>query len=261
MDVRGVGIASDLGLIALRGRVVDHGGYIVATTPDDPGYHNGNLLVLPAAPAPGELAAAVALFARELGAHPAIRHVTLYWDGATGAGADDELAAAGFERTCRHAMAARAVRPAAPPPDLAVRVLAPDELMRAAELAFTLAEPPDEPFRQFLHRRGAAQRDLVLRGVARFWGAFDDGTLVASLGLVRLGRLCRYQDVQTAAAHRRHGVAAALLAIAAGDDLAADAEQLVICTVAGSDAERVYERAGFRTVEHIVSAHRSSPVS
>jgi hypothetical protein len=48
-------------------------------------------------------------------------------------------------------------------------------------------------------------------------------------------------------------VASALLAAAA----AHTAEQLVIVAQAGSSGQRVYERAGFRVVEHTVSACRS----
>jgi GNAT superfamily N-acetyltransferase len=81
-------------------------------------------------------------------------------------------------------------------------------------------------------------------------------TTVGSLGLVRLGRLGRYQDVQTAPSHRRRGIAAALLAAAAGDTKAAGVDQLVIKTESGSEAARVYEREGFRAIERTVSACR-----
>ena len=71
-----------------------------------------------------------------------------------------------------------------------------------------------------------------------------------------LFRLGRYQEVQTAASHRRTGIAAALLSVAGAEAIAAGVEQLVIMTMAGSDGERVYARAGFRTVERIAVACR-----
>ncbi len=264
MDPGGVGRATELALIATRGEVIDRGAYVVARTPDDPSYHHGNLLVLPAPPRPGELAWALALFAREVATSPAVRHVTLSWRGDAGGapggphapGVHDELVAAGFAIEVTQAMVARAPRPASPPPGIELRPLAPDELARAAELRFVGGDGHDGAYRQFLHRRAAWQRDLVSRGSARFWGAFDDRTLVASLGVVRLGPLGRYQDVQTAQSHARRGIATALLAVAGGEAIAAGATQLVIMTAAGSAAARVYERAGFRTVERIVSACR-----
>jgi GNAT superfamily N-acetyltransferase len=257
MEVRSLGLATDLALIATRGRVVDRGAYIVTATPDDPGYYYGNMLVLPAPPQPGQVAAAIELFAREVAVDPAIRHVTLCWDGVTGeTGAADELTAAGFELDPTLVMTAPRLAPLAAPIGIELRPLGPDELARAAELDFAIGDRHDEARRQFLHRRAAWHRDLVSRGSAQFWGAFDDRTLVGSLGLVRLGRLGRYQDVQTAPSHRRRGIAAALLAAAAGEATTAGVEQLVITTVWGSDAARVYERAGLRVRERTASACR-----
>jgi GNAT superfamily N-acetyltransferase len=262
MEIRSLGLATDLALIATRGRVVDRGTYLVAVTPDDPGYYHGNLLVLPGPPRPDELVPSIELFAREIAVDPAIRHVTLCWDGVTGElGAAAELAGAGFAIDTTLVMTAPAVRAPAVPPGLELRLLGPDELARAAELAFAVGGDEHEATRQFLHRRAAWHRDLVARGAAQFWGAFDDRTLVGSLGLVRLGRLGRYQDVQTAPSHRRRGIAAALLSAAAGEAVRAGVEQLVIKTLSGSEAERVYERAGFRTTERTVSACRAPAIS
>ncbi|HEX4419100.1 MAG TPA: GNAT family N-acetyltransferase [Kofleriaceae bacterium] len=265
MLVHSVGLTTDLALIATRGRVVDRGGYLVTCTPDDPGYFHGNMLVLPAPLRPGELPAMIDLFAREVAIDPEIRHVTLMWDGVTGdTGAPDELAAAGFVRETRRVMVAPQVTAPAAPRGIELRPLAPDELARAAELDFAIREDDrtgddhaSEAYRRFRHRRAAWQRELVIRRLAQFWGAFDDRTLVGSLGLVQLGRLGRYQDVQTTRSHRRRGVASALLATAAAAATARSGiEELVIQTVAGNAAERVYQRAGFRTIEHTVSAYR-----
>jgi len=256
MRVTGLGLGTDLALIALRGKVVDRGDYLVATTPDDPGYFYGNLLVLPPPMRAGDLAGLLALFARELGGEPELRHVTFCWDGVL----DDpaavvELTAAGFEVETTQVMTATAFPAIAAPPDIEVRPLSPDELVRTVELDFPAHGDP-EAQRRFLHRRAAWQRDLVARGRARFWGAFSAHALVGSLGLVKLGRLGRYQDVQTAASHRRRGIASALLSAAARDALAGGVEQLVIMTDVGGDAARVYQRVGFRVAEHTASACR-----
>jgi hypothetical protein len=42
MGLGGVGRATELALIATRGQVIDRGAYVVARTPDDPGYYHGN---------------------------------------------------------------------------------------------------------------------------------------------------------------------------------------------------------------------------
>lgn len=256
MHVRGIGLTTDLALIATRGRIVDRGHYLVARTPDDPGYYYGNLLVLPSAPPPGKLPALRALFAREVATDPAVQHETFVWDAPTDAIASrDELVAAGFELETTWVMTAAQLAPVPAPRGLELRPLAPDELPRAAELDFAISGGGHEGYRRFLHRRAAWQRELVLRRQAQFWGAFDAQTLVGSLGVVQLARLGRYQDVQTAPSHRRRGVASALLA-AAGEAALASVDELVIKTLVDSDAARVYHRAGFRTVERTMSACR-----
>ncbi|HET9989302.1 MAG TPA: hypothetical protein VFQ65_12315, partial [Kofleriaceae bacterium] len=67
-----------------------------------------------------------------------------------------------------------------------------------------------------------------------------------------MDKVARYQDVQTAVAYRKRGLASALLAAAARD---VPADRYVIMT-AGGEAERVYARAGFQLAEHTVSACR-----
>jgi len=253
--IRSLGLATELALAATRGSVEDRGDYLVVRTPDDPGYYYGNLLVLPAAPQVGEVAFWTRRFTDELGRSfdpGAIRHVTFAWDGTAGdTGAADELRAAGFTIEVTETMVATQV--AAPPPALPIRVLTADEVLDTAGLAWRVGDRHDERFREFLHRRARWHRDLVARGIARFYGAHDGDALVASCGLVTLGERARYQDVQTAETHRGRGLAGALLAACAAD---ARVAQVVIVAQPDSVAARVYARAGFRAVERSASACR-----
>lgn len=258
MNVRSIALTTDLALAATRGRITDRGGYLVVETPDDPGYYYGNLLVLPAPPQAGDVARWVRTFSDEFGENPAIRHVTLCWDGITGdAGAADELRGAGFSIDRYEVMVADTVD--ALPSALPIRELTADELTTTADLAWMIGDRHDETYRQFLYRRAAWHRDLVGRGIARFYGAFDGAKLVASLGIVRVVDVGRYQDVQTLPVYRRRGLARALLATAANAALAEGAERVVIVAEPESAAGRLYARAGFRTIEHASSACRYPP--
>lgn len=254
MLVHSLGLSTDLELLARRGkgRIVDRGDYLAVTTPEDPGYYFGNLLVLRAPPRAGEVATWVQRFADEIGRDPAIEHVTLRWDGIHGdVGPRAELEAAGFTLDTDLVMVASSVVPARC--DVTLRPLAPDELAATADLAFAISDRHDDAYRRFVHRRAAWKRELVTGGEATWWGAFDGASLVGSLGLVPLGTRARYQDVQVAASHRRRGIASALLAASAD---AAGVDTLVIVALPGSAAARVYERAGFRAVERTASACR-----
>ena len=258
MNVRSIALTTELALAATRGRITDRGNYLVVETPDDPGYYYGNLLVLPAAPQPGEVAFWMHKFADELAANRAIKHVTLRWDGITGdAGAEDELVGAGFTIETSQLMVADEVEDARAP--LPIRELAEADVLATADLAWELGDRHDEPFRKFLQRRATWHRDLVARGTAQFFGAFDGAKLVASLGIALVGNIGRYQDVQTHAAYRRRGLARALLATAARAALARGVDRVAIVAEPDSDAARVYARAGFRVLEHTVGACRYPP--
>jgi len=252
MLVRSLGLTTELELARTRGEVIDRDDYLVVVTPEDPSYYFGNLLVLPAPPQVGEVAYWTRKFAHELGRDPAIRHVALRWDGIAGdVGALDELVTAGFRVEVTEVMVATAVAPA--PTALPIRALTAAELAAAAELEYAIGDRHDESFRQFLLRRAAWKQRLVLEGRAHVLGAFDGDQLVGSLGIVPLGAHARYQDVQTAASHRKRGIASALPAAAAAYTPGA---RLVIIAEAGSNAARLYERAGFRTVERLAAACR-----
>ncbi len=252
---RSVGLQTDLELAATRGPVIDRDDYTLVTTPDDPSYYTGNTLVLPTAPQVGEVAYWTRKFAAELGHDREIRHVALRWDGIAGdVGARSELEAASFAIDTSVVM--RAPRTISAPSTIyEVRPLGVREMQSTAELAFAIGDQHDETMRTFLARRAAWQAQLVGAGKAMWWGAFDHGTLVGSLGLVALGDRARYQDVQTAATHRKRGVASALL-VAAANALLPSVSTLIIVAEPDSAAQRVYTRAGFVVFERVVAACR-----
>ena len=266
MIVRSLALTTELALAAMRGRVTDRDDYIVVETPDNPGFYDGNVLVLPAPPQVGEVTYWTRRFGDELGKNPAIKHVTLWWDGTNGdEGAAAELRAAGFALMSNQVMVAErgarageqpATYSATPAEPLLPRVLTPDEVLATADLAYTLGDRHDDTYRLFLDRRATWHSDLVARGLATFWGVFDGELLVASLGLVWLGKLARYQDVQALPSHRRRGLAGALLALSAQEAFARGAERVVIIAEPDSEASRVYARLGFRSVERTVNARR-----
>lgn len=266
MIVRSLALTTELALAAMRGRVTDRSDYLVVETPDNPGYYDGNVLVLPAPPQVGEVHYWTRRFIDELGRNPAIKHVSLWWDGTNGdEGAAAELRAAGFTLMTNQVMVAergmRAAEASAPyhttGAPITVRELAPDDVLATADLAYTIGDRHDDSYRLFLDRRAAWQRDLVAGGRATFWGAFDGTTLVASLGLVWLDDVARYQDVQTLPTHRRRGLAGALLDASTSAAFARGCARVVIIAEPDSDAARVYARYGFRTVERTVNARRA----
>ena len=250
MRLRSVGLKTELGLAATQGKLADRGDYVVVRTPDNPGYYFGNFLVL--AEPLRELAPWLARFADEFRDDTQIQHVAFRWDSTDEAGAIEELRAARFDVQDDFVMTATEV--SARPIPYEIRPLLPHEMQVVADLAFSISDDHSDKYRRFLNRRATWQRLITDCGLGTFWGAFDGSQLVGSLGLVTLDRLARYQDVQTAPAYRKRGIASALLARAAA--AAFEVERYVIIAEPSSDASRVYARAGFTVLERMVSAFR-----
>lgn len=259
MRIRSLALKTELGLAATQGTLADRGDYVVVRTPENPDYYFGNFLVLAAPPQVGEVAYWTRRFAEEFRDMPDVRHVALRWDSTNDAGATDELVAAGFVVDNDWVMTATAVAPATAPVE--IRPLRAGEMQAVADLGFLISDDHSDKFRRFINKRAQWKAHIVERGLGTFWGAFDGGSLVGSLGLVKLDKLARYQDVETAPTHRKRGIASALLAAAAANvDTRAEIERFVIIANPESAAARVYARAGFTVEERMVSTF-SAPAS
>ena len=242
-----IGLDTELALALTQGEVVDRGAYLVVRTPDNPGYHLGNCLVLDLPPRTGEVGSWQHVFEDEFRDLPAVRHVALRWQGDPAPLV--ELVVAGFKIEITGVWTASTIAPASSVFD--VRALRAEEMTTVSALTFAIADDHSEAYRQFLNRRTAWKARMIDRGTATWYGAFDGSTLVGSLGLVAFDRIARFQDVQTAATHRRRGIASSLLAAVAR----ANIDRYVILAEPNSEAARVYKRAGFvETEERLVSA-------
>ena len=115
---------------------------------------------------------------------------------------------------------------------------------------------PRSSHETFLRARRRADAALVERGLAAFFGAFADDTLVASLGIVLCGTTARYQNVGTDEPHRRRGLASHLLGVAG--EWAADrgCDSWVIVTESTNAAGRIYRAVGFEPDTPTVQAYR-----
>jgi len=117
----------------------------------------------------------------------------------------------------------------------------------AASVAENDRTKEEEPrsFRRFATAQAQARRTLSDRDIGASFGAFANDVLVADLGIVHCGGTARYQSVGTDQSHRRRGLAAHLLGVAArwaGDH---GCDQWVIVTEATNPAGRVYRSMGF----------------
>lgn len=133
------------------------------------------------------------------------------------------------------------------------------ETLTRREISDLLAEGGYEPAatEAFAIESNASRQRLCAEEKAAWFGAFFEGELVASLGVVKCGTTARYQSVETDEAHRRKGLASHLLGLAASWSQERGCDSWVIVTEETNAAGRVYRRAGFTPDLSAVNAYKN----
>jgi ribosomal protein S18 acetylase RimI-like enzyme len=254
--ITSLGFRTDVALRVLEGaEVTDHGDHLVVRSPDIPDYWWGNFLLLERVPGPGQTGKWLARFAAEF---PAARHVTLGVDTTGDAELPGELAAAGLEADRAIVLTAVQPRPPSRPNTGAeIRPLEGDaDWRQSVDLAircFGYGGPGD-----YLARRAVARRRLAEAGAGSWFGAFENGRLLAQLGLFDVGDGCaRYQHVETDPAARRRGLAGTLVWTAGryGREMLGTSTFVIVADPAGA-AIRLYRACGFTDRESQLSFER-----
>lgn len=257
MEIRSLGYRTDLLARRLAGaRITDRGEYVAVHTPRNPTFWWGNFVLVPGPLRPGDGARALAAFDRE---HPGARHLAIGVDTTDGAvGEAGELHASGASTSVACVLTARTLRAPPRPAAAEIRPLRSDEDWRqAAGLRIAVAHAEENAgaaHLMFLRRSVEEARRLAERGHGWRFGAFVDGRVCSSLGVVLDERgLARYQVVETHPEHRRRGLAGTLVHQAGLHALRAGARRLVIVADRDGDAIGIYRSVGFRRREHQVA--------
>jgi ribosomal protein S18 acetylase RimI-like enzyme len=254
MDVQSLAFRTDLALLALGGSVVeDRGTHLAVRTPHNPRFHWGNFYLLARPPRADEVDALVAAYDAE---YASSRHRAFGVDGTHDHGAAlAPLVAAGPERDVATVMTATAVHPPPRPnTEAEYRPLGTDEDWAervAISWAVNAGEYPREDYLPFATAKAATERELVAAGHGAWWGAYVDGRLVATMGLLRAGDgLARFQSVETHPDFRGCGLAGTLVHRVSGygfDELGA--RTLVMVADPDYLAVRIYRSVGFADTE------------
>src|SRR3954452_6467979 len=257
--MRSLGFRTDLMLRRLaNASVTDKGDYLVVETPDNPGFYWGNFLLLADPPTPGSAARWLDVFHAEL---PSAAHVAIGIDGIDGeTGEVGDLLAEGLELESSVILTADRLDAGAKTSDTDVRPLRSDSDWQQAVAVRLVLDADDSPRHvDFVERKLTEARQLVAAGYGDYLGAFVNGVVRASLGIITDGSgLARYQAVETHPEHRRQGHASALLLAAA--QIAVDrfgVETLVIAADPDYVAIDLYRGLGFIDSEIQVQLQRA----
>jgi predicted GNAT family acetyltransferase len=251
MDIRGLGYRTDVALLELSGAEVENrGDHLVVRTPDNPTFWWGNFLLLaePARDA-DEARRWLDTFATTF---PAARHRAFGIDGTTGSADQTEpFLAVGMDAEMSTVMTATSVHePPRPHRDATYRPLESDaDWEQQVELTMVGEEVGYD--RPFVEARAAQHRRLVDAGHGQYWGAFEQGRLLSSMGLYRASPgLARFQTVKTHPEARGRGLAGSLVhAISRFGFADLDARTLVMVADPEYLAIRVYRSVGFADSE------------
>jgi hypothetical protein len=268
MDLRSLGLRTELFFHRFQGEVLDRGEYLLIRTPSNPHYHWGNMLMFPRAPGPGDFERWEELFRAELGDMP---HRVFGWDKDDKASGEDAESArlgevgpflgAGFRLELTVVLTTRNVHD---PPrvnrEVTVRPLrGDDDWDGAMELAVLCrdARYGEEGYRTYLGPKMESYRRMQEAGLGCWFGAFLEHRLVADLGIFVDGDIARYQSVKTHSDFRRRGICGTAVAQAGRYALESlGAAQLVMLADPGYHAARIYESVGFRARERVAGVVR-----
>jgi ribosomal protein S18 acetylase RimI-like enzyme len=260
MDIASLAFRTDLAMLEHSGSAVeDRGSHLVVRTPDNPTYWWGNFLLLGAAPRDiDEAQEWLATFETEF---PTARHRTFGVDGTSGTAQDlAPFAELGMSTEWSSVMTATTVHePPRPDTTATYRTFGSEEDW-AQQVDLDLAgEDPGTHSREFVTARGTAHRRLVDEGHGEWWGAFEDGRLLASMGLFTASPgLARFQNVKTHPDARGRGLAGTLVHRVSRyglDELGA--RTLVMVADPDYLAIRIYRSVGFTDSERQLQAERA----
>jgi len=262
MEIRSLGLRTDVALLELGGSVVEHhDDHLVVRTPANPTYWWGNFLLVGSVPERAETSRWLERFAE---AHPDATHTAIAFDTTTGR--TEQLggfADAGLTVETASVMTARAVHePAHPQRASEYRALDGDEDWGQwvdLRVACRDERQSEAGTREYSVRQSQAYRRLVSDGHGQWFGAFEDGSLLSSMGLFRASEgLARFQSVETHPDARRRGLAGTLVHHVSGFGLSELGARILVMVADPTDAAiRLYRALGFTDSESMLQAERA----
>lgn len=261
--IRSLGYRTDIQFLTFDGELHERDDYWVIRTPANPTFYWGNFLLFKRPPQLGDIERWRGYFEDEIQANydAKVEHLAFGWDAPGGeCGAIQDFVNAGFEPSRNVILSATEVfQPPKWNSDVEILPLQTEsdwEALLEMEVLCFRGKQSVGGYKKFTSRQHERYRAMIAAGYGGWYGAFFDGTLVASLGLFNWDGLARFQSVCTHPDFRRRGLCSTLVYQAARhgvDDMGA--EKLVMAADDAYHAAVIYESIGFRPTERQNGVH------
>ncbi len=265
MNLKSLGIQTDLIFPEFEGEVTDCGDYIRIRTPSNPNFWYGNCLLFAKPPSQETFERWMRLFKEEIGEPPEVEHMVFLWDISEQEANLTKFQEAGFSLEETVVMTAGESSLKAPRKKneaIDMRVLTTEaefaeflDLEALVDVEQGYADHASH--RLFLERKLERYRRMTQAGLGQWFGAYLDGKLVAYMGLYKRGELARYQTVATHPEYRRQGIAQSLVYFVGRygfDEMGV--KQLVMQADDNYFAKNIYADVGFKPTEKIYALER-----
>ncbi len=258
MNLKSLGLRTDLIFPKYHGEIHDRGSYIVVKTSTNPDFFWGNLLIFETPPGANVRAAWERLFAEEFKGSGS-QHKTFAWDcEEIGEVKQFEEAGYRFERSLvLRATAEQIVPPAHLSVNLRIRPVEGTDW----ESVIRVQSSTNPQYGSFYANQAQSYQKLIRAGMGQWFGAFLGEHLVGSLGLFRENEIGRFQLVTTDPAFQRQGICGTLVYRVSQHALSEmGLDELVMVADENYHAARIYESVGFKVVEKMYGVCHSGPL-
>jgi GNAT superfamily N-acetyltransferase len=260
MELKSVGLNSDLYIISNTSNVIDRDHFIKIETPGNPKFFWGNFLIFPNPPQRLDFDNWVNIFKQEFGHNSEIKHIAFTWDIFGGKPELEPFIEAGFILEETVLMSAKELKIIKPNTAIEYRIISSlndwDQLVEL-QIETGIVELNYNPkiYREFVQRRFSDYKMMADKKMGQWFGAFVNGKLVSDLGLFGDFKNMRFQSIETKTEHRNRGIAQNLMAYAANQ---LNSENYILQADSKGKAIDLYMKMGFEIKEVISFLHKPS---
>lgn len=257
MELKSVGLNSDLEILKTTSNVVDLGNYIKIETTNNPEFFWGNFLVFPHPPKNSDVNNWKEIFKKEFASNNQVKHIAFTWDIYGGKPEIEAFLAEGFILEEAVLMSATELKTYKAKDQKEYREILSDadwSQLIELQIATGLLELNYNPkiYREFVQRRFANYQLMVEKNMGKWFGVFHDGQLICDLGLFGDSTNMRFQSIETHIDFRGLGLAQNLMAYAANS---LKAKNYILQADSKGKAIDLYMKMGFEIKEVLSFLH------